>query len=112
MTAAVWLPYIGGASGAIAIATFLWRKVIRPVAAGCRRLMLLLDRLLELLDAWPEINAALLAQSGQLTELTLDVSAARATQSQLKTDVDAAFERIRHLETHTGVIREPQEQEL
>lgn len=98
MTASSWATYAGGAAALIVVLTFIWHRVVRPLAHGCRRFMELLERLFEVLDKWPEIQTSVLSQQGELTTLAIEMGEMHGVHSQIKTDLDNAFDRIRALE--------------
>lgn len=101
MTGAGWATYAGGTVAIIALCGFLWRRVLQPIAHGCARLMELLDRLFDVLDAWPEIQTSVMSQQTELTQLSIEMGELRGSDSQIKTDLDNAFDRIRELEETT-----------
>lgn len=99
MTGAAWATWLGGAAAGLAVLGFLWRKVVIPLAHGFHRLGELMDRLFEVLDGWPQIQASVLATEGELTALAIQTGELAGRISHTRTDVDNAFERIRDLET-------------
>lgn len=110
MTGASWATYAGGSVAVIALCGFLWRKVLRPLAHGIARLGELLDRLFEVLDGWPDIQANVLATQTQLTELSIQLGEVGGRLSNTRDDVDTAFDRIRALEADRH--RHPQRRAL
>lgn len=93
-----WGPVIGYTAAALAIFGVLWRRILRPIGHGLRRALQLVDRLLEVLDAWPELSLNVETNGGDVARLALEVGQLGGQHSQTRSDVDAAFERIRELE--------------
>lgn len=95
-----WYQWLATGAAAIAVGGFVWARVVRPLARGVRRLGALMDRIAEILEHWPEMQASVIAHSSELTELALQVGVLDGRQQRdlaaVRRDVNELWRRYRH----------------
>ena len=95
-----WYQWLATAAAAIAVAGWVWAKLLRPTLRAIRRFSELLDRLFQVLEAWPEVQAAVIAHAGELTTLAFQVGELKGQTEKdaqaLRRDVNELWKRYRH----------------
>ena len=92
---------LGSIAAGLAIAGFLWARVVRPTIRAFRHYGDLLDQLLEILRNWPAREVLLTATAQQLTELAVRVGAVEEQQRKQREDLQELWRRHRAHSQHT-----------